>query len=115
MKDDLVYVGHILDLAAKAMARLRGRSREQFDADEDFRIVIAHLIQNIGEAARRVSDGFQQRHPHVPWKEMIGMRHKIVHDYMDVDYDIVWDVAITELAPIVAVLKPLLPPEDAPS
>ncbi len=50
-KDDLVYVGHMLDTARKASAKLNGKSRSEYDADEDLRIVLAHLIQTIGEAA----------------------------------------------------------------
>jgi uncharacterized protein with HEPN domain len=51
-RDDLVYVGHMLDTARKAVRRVVGKTRADFDADEDLRIVLTHLIQTIGEAAR---------------------------------------------------------------
>jgi uncharacterized protein with HEPN domain len=107
-KDDSVYLGHILDLAEKIRLRLVGTDRDQFDADEDLRIVLAHLIQNIGEAARCVSRALQVRHPEIPWNDMIGMPHRIVHDYIDIDYDIVWDVASFELPHLVERIRPLV-------
>jgi uncharacterized protein with HEPN domain len=46
----------------------------------------------MGEAARRVSREFRDRHPQIPWAKVIGMRHEVVHDYLSVDCDLVWDV-----------------------
>ena len=57
-KDDMVYVGHMLDMANKAVEKVQGRTREDYDQDENLRITLAHLIQVIGEAARRVSPEF---------------------------------------------------------
>jgi len=68
-RDDRVYVGHML----------------------------AHLVQMIGEAARRVSAEFRAVHPAIPWVDIVGMRSKIVHDYMNVDEDIVWQVVTRDL------------------
>jgi Protein of unknown function DUF86 len=48
-----------------------------------------------GEAARQVSRDFTTSHPEIPWENIIGMRHKVVHDYLGVDEDIVWQV-VTE-------------------
>ncbi len=110
-KDDTVYLGHIVDLADKISQRVQGKSRDDFDSNEDLRIVLTHLVQTIGEAARRVSPAFQKDHPEVPWSDIIGTRHRIVHDYMDVDEDIVWDVATFELPALVEKIKPLVPPE----
>ena len=57
-KDDLVYVGHMLDMARKAIGKVRSRSRAEYDADEDLRLALTHLVQTLGEAARRVSPPF---------------------------------------------------------
>ena len=111
-KDDAVYLGHILDLADKISQRVKGKSRDDFDSNEDLRIVLTHLVQTIGEAARRVSPALQKDHPEVPWSDIIGMRHRIVHDYMDVDEDIVWDVVTFELPKFVQKIGPLIPPQD---
>jgi len=110
-KDDLVYVGHMLDTAEQAIRKVAGKKREDFDRDENLRLAIAHLIQTIGEAARRVSPDYREAHPEIPWQDVVGMRHKIVHDYLEVDFDIVWDVETAELPSLASKLRRLLPPE----
>jgi uncharacterized protein with HEPN domain len=108
-KDDAIYLGHMLDMARKAVSKAQGISRATFDQDENLRLALAHLIQIIGEAARRVSPELRQSHPEIPWSAIIGMRHKVVHDYLDVDEDIVWDVVTADLPGIVSSLERILP------
>jgi len=104
---DRVYLGHMLDLARKAVQKSAVVSRAEYDRDEDLQMVLTHLIQTIGESARRVSLEYQTAHPEVPWHRIIGMRHKLVHDYLDVDTNIVWDVATVELPLLLPVLERL--------
>ena len=54
-KDDAVYVGHMLDVARKVLAKTDGIEKADFDADENLRLALTHLLQIIGEAATRVS------------------------------------------------------------
>jgi uncharacterized protein with HEPN domain len=104
---DLVYVGHMLDMARKAVSKTHGLSRATFDADENLRLAPIYLIQTIGEAARRVSREFCAAHPEIRWADIIGMRHKLVHDYLGVDEDIVWHVAMQDLPHLVKSLEAL--------
>jgi uncharacterized protein with HEPN domain len=64
----------------------------------------------IGEAARQVSREFTTSHPEIPWENIVGMRHKIVHDYLGVDEDIVSQVVTEDLPKLVEALEPLVPP-----
>ena len=107
---DLVYVGHMLDTARKAVGKVRGLPRDAYDTDENLRLALVHLVQVIGEAARQVSREFTASHPEIPWENIIGMRHTVVHDYLGVDEDIVWQVAIEDLPKLVEALEPLVPP-----
>lgn len=104
-KDDSVYVGHMLDTSKKALSMMYGLTREDYDENEILRFALIHLIQVIGEAARHLSKEFMEKYPHIPWKAIVGMRHKVVHDYMDVDEDIVWDTVVNELNPLVVELE----------
>jgi uncharacterized protein with HEPN domain len=58
---------------------------------------VVRNLEIVGEAAKRVSPDLRKRAPGVPWREMAGMRDKLVHDYFGVDLDLVWDVVATEL------------------
>jgi uncharacterized protein with HEPN domain len=107
-RDDEVYVGHMLDVSRKVAAKIAGVRREEFDSDENLRLALAHLLQTIGEAARRVSRSFQDAHPEIPWSGIVGMRHKVVQDYMDVDEDVVWKTAVEEIPRLVSILAPLV-------
>ena|ERR1017187_9001980 len=107
-KDDLVYVGHMLDTSRKALQLASGKSREEFDRDEALSLALTHLLQVVGEAARRISKSFTEEHPEIPWRAIVGMRHKVVHDYLYVDEDVVWDVITGDLESLVASLAKLL-------
>lgn len=111
-KGDALYVGHMLDTARRALRLAAGKNRADFDADEPLRLALTHLLQVIGEAARHVSPQFRSAHPQVPWQAIIGMRHRVVHDYINVNEDIVWATVTQELEPLVSQLAPIAPPGD---
>lgn len=91
MKDDLAYLKHMLEAIEEIRSFVKdSRDRKTLRAVE-------RDIQIIGEAARHISPVLQKRHPQVPWKDIAGMRHKIVHDYFGVDPDLVWDVVKNDL------------------
>ena len=109
--EDSVFLRHILDMAAKVLGKIRGRSRTDLDSDEDFRDALAHRVQVIGEAAAHLSPFFRDAHPEIPWHRAIGMRHRIVHDYMNVDNDLLWEVATRSLPELISFLAPLVTEE----
>lgn len=112
-KDDLVYVGHMLDMSLKAKEYTSGVDRSAYDQDEVLRLALIHIFQTIGEAAAHVSPGFQEAHPEIPWHEVIGMRNRLVHDYMNVDEDVIWEVVQQDLPPLIQALCATMPPDEA--
>jgi uncharacterized protein with HEPN domain len=104
-KDDAVFVGRILDVARRAHQKVENLDRAQFDADENLRLAVTHLIQVIGEAASRVSKSYCDDHPTIPWKAIVGMRNKVVHNYLSVDEDIVRQTAKVELPTLIEMLE----------
>lgn len=90
-RDDDLYLGHMLDMTRKVFELTSGVDKQTFDTDEKLQLALVHLIQVIGEAARRVSSQGRVDHPEIPWGAIVGMRHKVVHDYMGVDIEVVWD------------------------
>ncbi len=80
---------HMRDAACAALRFVRGRTRADLDADEMLAFALVRALEIIGEAADKLSDPTHAAHPSIPWSEIIGMRHKLVHGYFDVDLDIV--------------------------
>ena len=66
----------------------------------------------IGEAAGKVSIGFRSEHPEIPWREITGMRHRLIHGYAEVRLDVVWAVVKNRLPKLLETLEPLLPPDE---
>ena len=108
LKDDTVYFGHMLEIAQKATVKASGISKKHFDTNEDVQLVLAHLVQIIGEAAAQVSEQGRTAHSEIPWREITGTRNKIVHDYMGVDFDVVWEIVTRDLPPLARMLERIL-------
>ncbi len=87
----VVYLLHMREYAMKAVAFAEGRTRADLDDDEQFAFALRYAVGTVGEAASNVPRAVQRDHPEIPWPAIIGMRHRLVHDYERVDYDVVWD------------------------
>ena len=111
MKHDIVYLSHMLYVCRQTLAFNRGKSRAQFNGDKLLQVGLAHMVQTIGEAARHVSREFQEQHSEIPWSEIIGMRHKVVHDYLLVDRNVVWKTVSEDLDALILFLERQVPPE----
>jgi uncharacterized protein with HEPN domain len=110
MSRDEVYLLDILDAARLAMEYLRGKTREQFLEDVQAQDAVIRRLAVMGEAARRVSEARRRSLPQLPWREIIGIRNLVVHEYDDVDVGVVWDTVSRDLPALVAALEELLPP-----
>jgi uncharacterized protein with HEPN domain len=106
--------GLLLDMALAAedalsfVARLDERG---FLASDVYQSAVIRKLEVIGKAAGRVSKSFCAAHPEIPWRQMTGLRHRLIHGYGDVRLDIVWRVVTETLPGLVAILHPLIPPE----
>lgn len=81
----------MLDAARKAVRRAAGRSREDLEAEDgDLADLLTRPIEIIGEAATHVSAGVQKELGEIPWTDIIGMRNRLIHAYVDINLDILW-------------------------
>jgi uncharacterized protein with HEPN domain len=86
--------------AIEKIERYSIRGKETFVTDELLQVWIVRHLQIIGEAANRVSTETQANFPAIPWKNIVGMRHILVHGYFEIDLDIVWSVIENDLLPL---------------
>ena len=88
---------HILQQAVTIRRRIDGLSKEGFLADVDKTEATLHGLTVIGEAVRAMDDEFKAAHPDIPWRSIVGMRNFIVHEYEEIDYDLVWQAVSVDL------------------
>jgi uncharacterized protein with HEPN domain len=104
-KDDLIRIRHMLDSARHAVTFAAGRSRGDLDHDYMLQFALGRAIEVIGEAASRTSPDFRARFEQLPWHQIIGMRHRLIHGYDDIDLDILWETVTIGLPPLIDVLE----------
>ncbi len=104
-RDDGALVLDMLDSAQEAVSIAGNKSRIEFEEDRLSQLSVLKLIEIIGEAANQVGDETRKAHPNIPWKDVIDMRHRLIHGYFDVDYEIVWKTVIEDLPSLIENLK----------
>ncbi|KAF5035498.1 hypothetical protein DSECCO2_584950 [anaerobic digester metagenome] len=90
MKDNFAYIDHIQQCICKIQEYTKNLNQSDFNAAELIQDAVIRNIEIIGEATKKISSDFKVQYKDVPWKEMAGMRDKLIHDYFGVDVDVVW-------------------------
>lgn len=103
--DDQVSMRQMLDHAREAVDITRSKSRENLDRDRLLNLALTRLIEIIGEAANRIRNDTQLKHPEIPWPQIIAMRNRVIHAYDEVDLNVLWDVIELDLPPLVEQLQ----------
>jgi len=107
MRDDRERLRHIFE-AIERIEKYAGRGEQAFRTDELIQVWMLQNLQVIGEAARACSTAFRERYSVLSWSEIIGMRNVLVHEYFDIDLDIVWQVVSTDIPKLKQALEALL-------
>ncbi len=108
MKDNLVFLRHIIDEINFLITETGGKSFEEFMKDEVLKRAAARSLEIIGEAAKNLPGDFREAHNDVDWKKLAGLRDKIIHYYFGVNWDIAWDVIRVHLPKIKAQIELIL-------
>ncbi|WP_262248527.1 HepT-like ribonuclease domain-containing protein [Parapedobacter soli] len=96
-KDVHEYLRHILDECSYLTNAKTELSYNTFIEDETLKRAVVRSLEIIGEATKKISPDFRDRYPSINWKSMAGMRDRLIHDYMGINYKIVWDVIINKI------------------
>lgn len=102
------YLRHILDETHYLIQHTRPLDKDRFKQDETLKRAFVRSIEIIGEATKHISEDFRQRYPQVEWRMIAGMRDRLVHDYLGVDYDIVWDVVTNKIPELQQAIEQIL-------
>lgn len=114
MSRDDAYVLDMIRFAREVIELSSGVTRDDYVSNLATRRSIERSLELIGEAARRVSGPFRENHGEIPWRDIIGQRSVLAHDYGDVNDDRVWETAMEKVPDLLRALECLLPPEEQP-
>jgi len=96
------------DYARKAIILLQGKQPEDLDKDEVLCLALTHLVELVGEAAAQVPPDVRAQYAQLPWPQIIGMRHHLIHGYDIVDYGILWDTIKHDLPALLDELEQII-------
>ncbi|HNT93171.1 MAG: DUF86 domain-containing protein [Bacteroidales bacterium] len=109
MKDDRIYIEHILQSINRIEQYISGKDHQSFSNDFMTQDAVVRQLEIMGEATKRISKGLRIINPQIPWSDMAGMRDILIHDYIDVDLDIVWKTASESIVNLKNLLQDLTP------
>ncbi|MEW6685750.1 MAG: DUF86 domain-containing protein [Candidatus Edwardsbacteria bacterium] len=112
MKDDKVFMNHILDEINYIIKETRNLDYDVLMDNETLKKALIRSLEIIGEATKNLSREFRKKYPQIEWKEMAGLRDKLIHFYFGVDWDTVWDVIKDKIPKLANKLRKLLEEES---
>ena len=99
------FIIDMIEAADMVASFIQVMNKEQFLADKKTQFAVVRALEIIGEAAKKVPDSIRSRYPDLPWREISGMRDKLIHDYFGVNNEVVWKTAVEDVPGIAANLK----------
>ena len=97
IRDDRVYLSHILDSLQQIEEYTGGLEFEGFRANRMVQDAVIRQFEIIGEAVKNLSDDFSERNSCLPWKDLAGFRDKLIHQYFGVDLSLVWRSVVDDV------------------
>ncbi len=108
IKDYKIYLNDILGAIESIEEFLSGVDFSTFQSDDKTSSAVIRKLEILGEAAKQIPEDIRQKHPHIPWKEMAGMRDRLIHFYAGVDYRLVWETVQEKLPAVKESIKKLI-------
>ncbi len=102
------YIEDIIGATDKAMDFVKNISYEKFTRDDKTVFAVVRALEIIGEAVKNIPDDIRKNYPEIPWKDMAGMRNKVIHEYFGVKLSIVWRAVKEEIPPLKPIFEKIL-------
>jgi uncharacterized protein with HEPN domain len=93
------------DAAQTAIRIAKGKTRDALESDEMLSLSLVKCIEIVGEAANQITKERQNELAQIPWSEVVGMRHRLIHAYFQINFDIVWDTVTRNFPALIVELK----------
>jgi len=101
----------ILLACREARGYVEGVTRHEFTEDRKLQRALGMVLEIIGEAARALSDDLKTANPQVPWRDLVGLRNRIIHEYFRFDLRILWEIVQRDVPALEKMIEPLIPPK----
>lgn len=112
-RDPLAALRHVLDRSKEAVLLARGKTRADLDTDRLLNLALVRLLEIVGEAAGRVPEELRALHPEIPWAQIVSLRNRLIHGYDAVDFDILWQIITSDLAPLITAIEAIIAAQEA--
>jgi uncharacterized protein with HEPN domain len=111
MKDDSVYLHHIIECIRRIEQNVKG-GREQFMASHTLQDAVIRNLQTMAESTQRISDDLKQVHPEIEWHRITAFRNVLVHDYLGLDIERIWEITQREVPELKQAILAMLNSSD---
>ena len=112
---DIIYLRHILDAMVRISNYLHGVNEDEFQENLLLQDGVIRQLEIIGEATKQISESTREKYKRIPWKDMAGMRDKLIHDYFGVDVALVWTTAENDIPMIQPEIQELIGDLESPN
>ena len=104
-RDPALLVGDIRACLHQVAEYIRGMDLDAFRGDRKTVDAVTRNLEIIGEAARQLTEADRAAYPDIPWPRIVGLRHRIVHDYFGIDTELIWEIASKDAPELAALLE----------
>lgn len=109
---DAAYLWDMIQAAKEVEEMIENHDLVSFLNDRVLMRALERCVEIVGETARRVSSGFKEEHPEIPWREIIGQRNILAHEYGQIDHELLFNTVTNDIPELIVMLNQLLPPLD---
>ena len=110
-KEPIEFLKHIADECTYLLSVSNGLSKDAFLDDETLKRAVVRSLEIVGEATKKIPADFKVKWSSIQWKNMAGMRDRLIHDYIGVNYSIIWDVLVNKIPELNAQIQQVLSAE----
>ncbi len=110
--EDRIRIRHMIDAASEALSFVDGVDKKIFSQSRILILSVIKDIEIIGEAASKISEETKMKYSEIPWKDIVGMRNRLIHGYFDVNINLVWNTTKNNLPPLIKSLKEIIAEDE---